>query len=123
MKSVQLHGYSHQTRETLLAALVAAVDQNGGWLLGQRSLSVSTVELQLEVQKDAAADFYAGLVGTGLELTRYTHQALAGLCTCSQAEFGRGLEDGEGVVPMDLNVCFLEGLTGESFLLYSSIPA
>lgn len=123
MKPVQLQGYSHQGRETLLAALIAEVDQNDACLLGQKDVSHTTVELRLEIGRRSVADFYAGVVSTGLELTRPTHLAMAGLCTCSQGSFGssEGLTD--GVAVLNLKVCFLEGLTVESFLLCSSSPA
>ena len=121
MKSIQLHGYSHLMRDELLPALTEAVGENGGCLLGQRSTSNSTVQLRMEVHLLAAAEFYAGIVGTGLELTRYTHQALAGLCTCSQGGFGVG---SGGFLSVDLNVCFLQGgMSMDAYLLSSSIPA
>ena len=123
MKSLQLHGYSHQERDTLLAALIAEVDQNDAFLLGQRSVSISTVELRMEVQRYVVPDLYAGIIGTGLELTRGTHLAMAGLCTCSQGSFGPGEALSLGAVALDLSVCFLEGLTVDSFLLSSSTPA
>ena len=120
MKSIQLHGYSHLTREDLLSALVETVGASGGCLLGQQSTSTSTVHLQLEIHLLAVAEFYAGVVGTGLELTRYTHQALAGLCTCSQGGFGLGAG---GFLSVDLSVCFLQGMSMDTYLLSSSIPA
>ena len=121
MKTLQLYAYSHLTRDLLLDSLSAAGQGDGCCIVGERAISRSTLEIEIEVQRASMADFYAEVVGTGMELTRESHLALTTLCPSPW--HGRGDWTAVGLVSLKLTVCFLEGWMEDSFVLACSAPA
>jgi hypothetical protein len=80
---LNLRSFTYQERSHLLPELGVAIDMAGGWVMERRSLSADALELQLEVQLQALPEVYGALLGSGLEITRDSHRALAERCNCS----------------------------------------
>ena len=81
MESLDLQAFSYDHREGVTSTLLEVFQRCGGWLLCQKPVSATQVEFRLEIQLRTALELYAGLVESGVELTRPTHDALTGLCT------------------------------------------
>jgi hypothetical protein len=120
MQSLDIQGFSYEERHGLLPTLTSAFADCGGWVLGRKTLSPSTMEFRLEIQLRAALDLYASIVSSGLELTRSGHLGLTDLCTCrkniSTADLGQ-------VVTIRLEISFLEDLTLHSLFLTNNTAA
>ena len=72
-----LQSFTYQDRSALIPELGAAIDSAGGWILDRRPTSANALEMYLEVQQAALPEVYGALLGSGLELTRESHRALA----------------------------------------------
>jgi hypothetical protein len=120
MHSLDIQGFSYEERSDLLPALTSAFADCGGWVLGRKTLSPSTVEFRIEIQLRAALDLYASLVSCGLELTRSGHLSLTDLCTCRKnlaaTELGQ-------VIAIRIEINFLEDITLHSLLQAGNAPA
>jgi hypothetical protein len=121
MQLLDIQGFSYEERHGLLPHLTSALADCGGWVLGRKMLSPSTIEFRLEIQLRAILDLYASIVSSGLELTRAGHLALTDLCTCRKniatpADLGQ-------VVTIRLEINFLEDVTLHSLMMTSTIPA
>lgn len=79
---IRLHSFTYADRADLLPALTVALDAAGAWVLQQKTLSATALELHVEVQLRALPHLYGALLGSGLELTRNGHRALAERCNC-----------------------------------------
>ncbi len=79
---LNLQSFTYQERGTLIPELGAAIDGAGGWILDRRPTSANALEMYLEVAQAALPEVYGALLGSGLELTRESHRALAERCTC-----------------------------------------
>jgi hypothetical protein len=80
---IHLQSFTYQERAELMPELGVAIDAAGGWILERRSISAYALELQIEVQLQALPEVYGALLGSGVELTRDSHRALAERCNCS----------------------------------------
>ncbi len=109
-----IQAYSHQDREDLLPAVVETIVHCGGWVVERRDLSEMTLGFQMEIELRRIVEFYAGLLGTGMEMTRSGHRALSGLCTC-----GRYIRqsDLDQVLQMQLEVSFLHEIAPHWLML------
>ena len=116
MNTLDLQGYSYEDRTGLLPELTSALNHSGGWVLERRTLSPSTIEFLLEIQLRGIVDLYSALIGTGLELTRSTHNTLTDLCTCRQHRALAAAEPAQ-VVSLRLELSFLEDVTLHSLLM------
>ena len=110
-----LQGYSYQDRQGLLPTLTTAFTHCGGWVLDRKTTSATSMEFRIEIQLQGIVELYASLVGTGLELTRGTHDTLTALCIsrkhiANSAQAGRLLS-----IRLELN--FLEDVTLHSLLM------
>ncbi len=119
MHPLDIQGFTYEERSDLLPTLLSAFADCGGWILDRKTLSPRTIELRVEVQLRAALDLYASLVASGLELTRSGHHSLTDLCTCrkhlsSSADLGQ-------VIPIRIEVSFLEDINPHSILLANTI--
>lgn len=65
MQSIDIQGFSYEEQSRLLPQLVTAIDQCGGWLLERKSLSSTTLELQMEIQLESLIELYAELIASG----------------------------------------------------------
>jgi hypothetical protein len=114
MQSLDIQGFSYEERHGLLPSLTSAFADCGGWILGRKTLSPSTVEFHLEIQLRAAVDLYSSIIASGLELTRSGHLGLTHLCTCrknlsTSADLGQ-------VIAIRIEVSFLEDATLQTLL-------
>jgi len=104
--TLALRGLTYADRATLLPALLHAVSNSGCWVHERKSLSLTSVELRLEVQLRAIVELYSALIASGLELTRASHFDLTGHCMLRKysplpTEIGR-------VLQVRLEITFLE---------------
>src|SRR5215472_8744845 len=106
MQLLNIQGFSYAERDGLLAYLIPAIHDCGGWVLDRKNLSTTVVEFHIEIQPGSAIDLYAALVASGLQLTRAGHLALTALSTCRRYPTGLGK-----IVPVRLEVSFLENIT------------
>src|SRR5437764_6570356 len=109
MQSVHIQGFSYTERRDLLPVLLSAIADCGGWVLGRRSLSTSSIEFRLEIQMCSILDLYASIISSGLELTRSGHIAMSNLCTCLTYH-DAALESGR-ILSICMEVSFLDDLT------------
>ena len=79
---LNLQSFTYLERGALIPELGAAIDGAGGWILDRRPTSANAIEMYLEVQQATLPEIYGALLGSGLELTRESHRALAERCTC-----------------------------------------
>ncbi len=114
MQTLQIQGYSYQTRQEVLPVLTSAVAHCGGWVLDRKMLSETTMEMRVEVELRAALDLYASMIAAGLELTRSGHLSLTELCLCRQHV---RLVDPAQLVTIRVEICFLEEANLHSLLM------
>lgn len=81
MESFELQAFSYDDRDGVTSRLLGVFQRCGGWVLAHKTLSATQAEFRLEVQLRCVVELYAGLVESGIELTRPTHDALTDLCT------------------------------------------
>jgi len=105
MSPIDLQGFSYREPSTQLDSLNSAIRRSGGWVLGKRTLSVRRIVLRVEVQSRDMLDLYAAVLSAGLELTRWSHLALAERCTCRLHLTSP--EDQRQVIPLCLHISFL----------------
>ena len=103
---LSLQSFTYQERGTLIPELGAAIDGAGGWILDRRPNSASGMEMYLEVQQSALPEIYGALLGSGLELTRESHRALAERCTCGMHLSVR--QGASSILTMRVDVHFLQ---------------
>jgi len=114
MESLDIKAYTYEQRSELLAGLTEAFSDCGGWVLERNTLSPTNMEFRIEIQLRAILDLYAGLLGTGVELTRAGHDTLTWLCTRRNH---LRLTSGVGqVVALRLEINFLDNITLHSLL-------
>lgn len=114
MQMLELQSFSYGDRAGQLPALLTAIADGGGWVLDRRTLSASTLQLNIEAQLRSIVEIYAAIIGSGLELTRSSHIALTDLCTCHRNASSK-VDLGE-IVTLRLEVSFLEDMTLHSLL-------
>jgi hypothetical protein len=115
MQSLDIQGFSYEERQGLLPALTSAFTDCGGWVVGRKTISPSTMEFRLEIQLRSVVDLYASIVSSGLELTRSGHLSLTDLCTCRK-NLSAAADLGQ-VVSVRLEISFLEDVTLHSLLM------
>ncbi|HEX7158358.1 MAG TPA: hypothetical protein VF214_05070 [Edaphobacter sp.] len=118
MQLLNIQGFSYAERDGLVASLITAIHDCGGWVLDRKSLSPTVVEVHIEIHPRSAIDLYAALVASGLQLTRAGHLALTALSTCRRYPTGFG-----EIVPVRLEVSFIETITLQSLLMTGSALA
>ena len=121
MQMLELQSFSYGDRTGLLPALLTAIADGGGWVLDRRTLSASTLQLNVEAQRRSIVEVYGAIIGSGLELTRSSHIALTDLCTCHSNASSK-VDLGE-IVTLRLEVSFLEDVTLHSLLASGTSPA
>ena len=103
---LNLQSFTYQERGALIPDLGAAIDSAGGWVLDRRPTSANAMEMYLEVAQAALPEVYGALLGSGLELTRESHRALAERCTCGMhLSLRNGLSS---ILTMRIEVTFLQ---------------
>jgi hypothetical protein len=118
LQTHELHGYSYQDRQGLLPNLTTAFTHCGGWVLERKTISASTMEFRIEIQLQGIVELYSSLVGTGLELTRGTHDTLTALCT-SRKHVANSAQP-RRLLSIRLELVFLEDVTLHSLLMTGS---
>lgn len=116
MQVFDIQGYSYEPSEGLLRNLNRAFVANGGWILDRRPISNTNYEFTLEIELRFVIDLYAGIIASGVELTRANHMALTDLCTCKLHT--RRSQELCQIVGLRLEVCFLK----QPGPTYSCIP-
>ncbi len=116
MQTLEIQGYSYESRQDVLPVLTSAVARCGGWVLDRKRLSETTMELRVEVELRAALDLYAGMIGAGLELTRCGHLSLTELCLCRKHV---RVIDPAQLVTIRVEICFLGEANLQSLLTTS----
>jgi hypothetical protein len=114
MQSLDIQSFTYEDRYGLLPMLTAAFSNCGGWILERKTLSATNMEFRIEIQLRSVLDLYAGIIATGIELTRSGHEALTELCTRRKhlriaAELGQ-------IVSIRLEINFLDNITLHSLL-------
>lgn len=115
MQSLDIQSFSYEERQGILPILTSAFADCGGWIIGRKTLSASSMEFRIEIQLRSIVDLYASIVSSGLELTRAGHLGLTDLCTCrknlsASADLGQ-------VIAVRLEISFLEDVTLHSLLM------
>jgi len=118
LQTHDLRGYSYDDRQGLLPTLTSALTNCGGWVLDRKTTSPTTIELRIEIQLQGIVELYASLVGTGLELTRGTHDTLTALCT-SRKYIASSAHSCQ-LLSIRLELNFLEDVTLHSLLMTGS---
>ena len=114
MESLDIQGFTYEQRHGLLPVLTEAFSNCGGWMLERKTLSPTNMEFRVEIQLQAVLDLYAGLIATGVELTRAGHEAVTELCM-RRKHLGLAAELGQ-VVAIRLEISFLDDMTLHSLL-------
>jgi hypothetical protein len=114
MQSFDIQAFTYEQRHGLLADLIAAFSDCGGWVLERKTLSPTNVEFSIEIQLRAILDLYAAIVATGIELTRSGHDTFTELCT-RRKHLRIATELGQ-IVAIRLEISFLDDLTLHSLL-------
>jgi hypothetical protein len=114
MQSLDIQGFTYEDRYGLLPELTAALGNCGGWVLGRKTLSPTTMEFRVEIQLRSILDLYASIVGSGVELTRSGHEALTEQCT--RRKHVRATAELAQVVAVRLEISFLDDVTLHSLL-------
>jgi hypothetical protein len=102
---IDLQGFSYKDPAAVLYSLYYAISRSGGWVMDSEALSRRATAFRIEVQSRNMLDLYAAL-SARLELTRWSHFALAERCTCRQHL--TSAENQGQIVPLRLQVSFLE---------------
>jgi hypothetical protein len=118
LQTHDLQGYSYQDRQGLLPNLTTAFTHCGGWVLERKTISASAMEFRIEIQLQGIVELYSSLVGTGLELTRGTHDTLTALCT-SRKHIATSPQPNR-LLSIRLELNFLEDVTLHSLLMTGS---
>ena len=105
MQVVDIQGYSYEPSEGLLRNLNRILVTAGSWILDRRPISSTNYEFTLEIELRFVLDLYAGIIASGVELTRVNHLALTDLCTCRL--HSSGSREQRQIVGLRLEVCFL----------------
>jgi hypothetical protein len=121
LPTLDLQSFSYDDRSNVLPVVITSLADCGGWVVGRRTLSTSTVELRVEVQLRSILDLYGAMIAAGLELTRASHLALTDQCTCRKnaatvADLGQ-------IVTLRLEISFLEDMTLHALLSAGNAPA
>jgi hypothetical protein len=82
MLKIALHGYSSVDQLELEGRLIQIVVDCRGWILEEKSISVTGYRLRFEVGLVDIPDLYGGLQEAGLQLTPLAHRALTEMCLC-----------------------------------------
>jgi len=118
MQSLDIQGFTYEQRHGLLPVLTTAFSNCGGWVLERKTLSPTNMEFRLEIQLGAVLDLYAGIIATGVELTRSGHDALTELCT-RRNHLRMTVELGQ-VVAIRLEISFLDDVSLHSLMASGS---
>ena len=114
MQSLDIQAFTYEQRFGLLPTLTSAFTHCGGWVLERKTLSPTNMEFRLEIQLDAILDLYAGIIATGVELTRSGHDSLTELCV--RRKHVRTTADLGQIVAIRLEINFLDDVTLHSLL-------
>jgi hypothetical protein len=115
MQVLDIQGYSYEQGECFFRNLTRILVNAGGWIVERRTLSANNSELTLEVELRFILDLYAGLISSGLELTRADHLALTDLCTCRLHLMGN--RDVRQVIGIRIEISFLKQLSLDNLLM------
>jgi hypothetical protein len=118
MQLLDIQGYSYEKRDALLPLLSRILVNCGGWVHDRHSISASSFEIALEIELRFILDLYAGLIASGLELTRSNHLALTDLCTCRKHFLGTS--DARQIVAIRIEIAFLQEQTLHTLLMTGS---
>jgi hypothetical protein len=114
MQMLQIQSYSYQDRQSVLPVLMNAVTRSGGWVCNRKALSDMTLEFRVEIELAGILDLYAGIIGSGLEVTRSGHKALTEMCMYSRHP---RLLDPTQTILLQMEVSFLEEANLDSLLM------
>jgi hypothetical protein len=114
MQLLDIQGYSYEQRDALLPLLSRILVNCGGWVHDRHSISPTSFEIELRF----ILDLYAGLIASGLELTRSNHLALTDLCTCRKHFLGTS--DARQIVSIRIEIAFLQEQTLHTLLMTGS---
>jgi hypothetical protein len=114
MQSLDIQAFTYEDRYGLLPVLTAAFSNCGGWIIERRNVSPTNMEFRIEIQLRSVLDLYAGIVASGLELTRAGHEALTELCT--RRKHLRIAADLGQTVAIHIEISFLDDITLHSLL-------
>ena len=118
MQLLDIQGYSYERRDALIPLLSRILVNCGGWVHDRHSISASSFEIELEIELRFILDLYAGLIASGLELTRSNHLALTDLCTCRKHFLGTS--DARQIVSIRIEIAFLQEQTLHTLLMTGS---
>ena len=114
MESIDIQAFTYEHRQALLDDLTTVVCNCGGWIVDRKPLSPTNMEFHIEVQLRAILDLYAGILGTGVELTRPGHENLTELCT--RRKYRRITAVLGQIVSLRLEINFVDDSTLHSLL-------
>jgi len=114
MQFLDLQGYSYEPHDALLPLLSRILLHCGSRIHDRHSLSPSSFEILLEIELHSILDLYAGLIASGLELTRSNHLALTDLCTCRK--YLLGSSDERRIVAIRIEIAFLHPQDRDPYL-------
>jgi hypothetical protein len=114
MQSLDIQGFTYEQRHGLLSVLTVAFGNCGGWVLERKTLSPTNMEFRVEIQLGSVLDLYAGIIATGVELTRSGHEGLTELCT--RRNHLRTVVEAGQVIAIRLEISFLDDVTLHSLL-------
>jgi hypothetical protein len=120
MQVLDIQGYSYEQSDGLLKTLNRGLVTSGGWIIDRRPLSSTSYEFTLEIELRFSLDLYAGIIASGVELTRANHLAFTDLCTCRLHM--KGTNALRQIVGIRLEVCFLNQ-QGSNALLHHGCSA
>jgi hypothetical protein len=121
MQSLDIQAFTYEDRYGLLPVLTSAFGNCGGWIIERKTLSPTNMEFRIEIQLRSVLDLYAGIIASGVELTRAGHEGLTELCSRRKhlrvsAELGQ-------IVAIRLEINFLDDITLHSLLASGSCIA
>ena len=107
MLSIALHGYSVIDRLELESRLAQAVSDCRGWIVDEKSVSITGYRLRFEIALVDIADLYGALQQVELQFTPLAHRALTEMCLCRKHLVSRPQEETR-IVSIDLYVGVLD---------------
>jgi hypothetical protein len=121
MEALDIQSFTYENRQRVLVALTAAIGYCGGWIVDRRTLSATNVQFRVEIHLRGILDLYAGILATGVELTRSGHETFTELCTRRKHV---SITAGSGqIIALRLEVSFLEDAKLRSLLSSNSSVA
>jgi len=120
MQKLQIQSYSYDDRQNVVPVLMHAVTRSGGWVCERKTLSPMTLEFRVEIELTGILDLYAGIIGSGLEMTRSGHKALTEMCMFRRHP---KLLDPAQTIMLQMEVSFLQEANLDSLLMTGSSAA